>query len=435
MNRALKTTFLIGVLIICCSLNFLMPLPVTAQPPETIFNITRDDWNYLQYLDYRNTFSYSGVEMRFGEIRVVSSTESKRINIVDWNIPDLTIQDNSGQVEQMDLEPNSRSEDFQLPQDAADIHFYRRTGMWAPSSAFPPDADDPPGGGSGNTPWDVMDKTEWEIQLRDATTHEILQVLNTAGIDAHDDPYSNPFYGDNPRLANHSVAVSQQHAGKTVYIQVVTRRWGSTPYGVTMMKEPGYYFNESAIMDEKGNRRDDAFIAALNNQWFQAVLDYCDEVRSTTGWLPKDTKLWFFTAEQNDIFLARYYEQEVVNGTTVWKAIKYPVSGKPSTGATRDKADIYVPVFSIRSITPNPISPVEPLNISLVGFEEMRLQLAVYTSSGAKAGVVWSGTLAAGKHRLAIDLGAARIAAGAYSLVLEESSGEALSRKALTVIQ
>lgn len=189
-------------------------------------------------------------------------------------------------------------------------------------------------------------------------------------------------------------------------------------------------------MDEKGNRRDDAYVAALNDQWFQAVLNYCNEVRAATGWLPEDTKLWFFSPEQHEMFRSRYYEQEVVDGTTVWKAVKYPVSVKPSAGVTNEQADFYVPVFSIRSVTPNPVSPAEPLNISLVGFEEMRLQLAVYTTSGARAGIVWSGTLAPGKHRLELELGAVQIAAGVYSLVLEEpSTGEALSRMALTVVQ
>ncbi len=415
----------------------LMALPLTAQPQDPIFVLTAKDYIYLHYLEYRNTFDHAGVEMRFGEIRLESGGEVQRINLVHWDTDARTLQDASGQIEQVDLAPYSRSEPFDLPEEPSTLHFYRILGMWAPSSTKPPTADDPPGG-DPNTPWHIEDDTEWEIQLRASESDNVVMSLNTAGIAAHTDPYSNPFTGTGPRVANHSITIPAEHAGKNVYVQIVTRRWGNSPYGVTLMKRPGFYFNESAITDEKGNRRDDAYINALHDQWFQKVLEFCDSTRRATGWLPDDLKQWAFSPEQAAIFKARYYEDVATPSGLVSSEIRYQVpisrSVRPEPRVTEHTR--YVPSVNILSVSPNPATSSAPCSVDVISLEETKPMVITLISSGGETlGTVWDGEMLYGSQILSLDFSGLQVAAGSYSLAVELLNGEVISRAAIAIVQ
>ncbi len=398
-----------------------------AQPPEYQFVITAEDAEYLHYLDYQNRFSYSAVEYRFGEVRVTSPTLSLRVNIAPWNTTQLTIQGIADQGDNTNLLEFSRTDIFTLPDDEpVTIDFYRRIGLWAPTLAFPPEPGDPPGT-PGTTPWDVLDKSEWELRLLKASDGSLIKTLDLVGVDAHDDHYADAYYGTNPDRVKHSLAIPAAYAGSEVYIQVIPRRWGPSPYGLSLMRKASGMVNHSAVEDQYGNPLPEHQIASILDQWFNAVMEYCANYKQSTGTLP-DHNHWSFGRDQMDVFLSSFFTQVGGQANGVYE--ENPPA-EPKQGAAIQTI-IQAPAMFLREVSPNPVSG-ETIDIAVKGHAEKPVIIALHTVDGRELGLLWQGRTGRGDKSIRVDL--PELAAGTYIITLKNVNGERYGSKQITVVR
>ncbi len=230
----------------------------------------------------------------------------------------------------------------------------------------------------------------------------------------------------------HKRTLTTGHAGQDVYIQVVARRWVPTAYGISLMKERRLYLNDSTLVTELGAPLTDAEIFALHDMWFAAVLDYCDQVKAATGWLPQQTAHWDLTPAQRTVYKSKYMREEIVNGNSVW------MENPPPSPKRRVKSDnvfrVYVGDASLRDINPNP-SDGAMLSVNVGAYRSVSARISVFNLNGESLGQVWQGTIESGKSTLSIPIAALALANGSYSLILDKDDGSRLDARYFQIVR
>lgn len=420
----------------CVLLGVLLQIGIcqlSAQPPQYIFNISPDDDAYLNYLEVQNKFEYSAVKYKFGEIWVTSATANFRVNLKPWTSTAASIQGTGAQGESTDLLEYTASEPFNLPnEEPATVHFYRRVSKWAPSNAFPELPTDPPGT-PGRDPWDMDDQTEWVVEVRLASTGETIAELDKVGVNAHDKIYTPAYYGTDPLNVRQTKEISTGHPGELVYIQVVPKRWGPTPYGLTVMLRPTAFVNHSAIESEFGEPLSSSATAAINDQWFNEVLNFCTVVKQSTGALPEDIRHWNFTSQQNDAFRAAFLQLVTIDGYDVWIEQNPPPTPRLLTKRIGSNAQTVraSPVY-ITEIAPNPIVGGS-INILVDGQTEEAIEILLHTLDGREVGVLWKGNAGKGKQKFALSL--PELTSGSYMLLIKGDDGRLYDTKQVNVVK
>ncbi len=413
---------------------FVLISPFRTQAADPQFNIEESGRQWFRYLDFQNKFQYSAVDYKFGEVAVATNNETYRVNMTPWNSGGITVQNSGVQGDQNDLLPHSRTENFSLPaEEGGHINFYRALGMWAPSNAFPPEPDDPPGGGPGKTPWDVSDKTEWEVQLRRVSDEAILATLDKVGIESHTDPYSNPYYGTQPGDVNISRPIPAGYGGERVYLQIVPRRWGPTPYGISLMMDPPHWVNISAIVDESGTELSANEAESIRQQWFEAVMQYSSDVKQETGRLPQ--RPWLFWPHEQQVYSESFFQDEWVDGKLCRSEIPPPASSGRGVGDDRlDNATSrkVVHAATLESVSPNPLSG-NVLTVKTGGYTASSVQLELITTEGRSLGRLWRGENPRGGQSINLDLSRYSLANGTYVLALKNDREETIASQTFVV--
>lgn len=390
-------------------------IQANAQPPEVVFNITPDDAAYISYLEFQNKFNYSAVDYMFGEVRILSSSANFRVNLRPWNSSAATIQGAGVQGENSDLLEFARTETFTMPEDEPVIvEFFRKVGKWAPSLAYPEQPDDPPGT-PGRTPWDVLDQSEWLVELRLASTGETVLELDKVGVLPYDKFYTDAYYGTDPLYVRQSKEISNGHPGENVYIQIVPKRWGPTPFGMSLMLRQGGNINYSALSDEFGNFLSSSATIALSDQWFQAVLDYCETVKLNTGSLPAQQK-WRFSRAQFQTFQSTFFQQTILDGHEVLIEQNPPPTPRLLSKELIEEASIaHVPALYLKEVTPNPVS-AETVKLVIGGHMDVATEISLTTTDGREVGVLWKGRIGKGGRSLSLSL--PKLASGVYVIAV-----------------
>jgi len=80
-----------------------------------------------------------------------------------------------------------------------------------------------------------MDVTEFVVQIVDASSNSVLATIDSVGVDTTNanDTSNPPYYGTSVATWCRSASLPQGVLGQTVYVRVVPKRYGSTPYGLT----------------------------------------------------------------------------------------------------------------------------------------------------------------------------------------------------------
>ena len=419
----------------CICLVILMFKPTTAvafdEAPH--FSITGDDARFLRYLEYRNGFDYSGSQYYVGEFRLKNANGVKLIPFVDWPAQQVLVQGDSAQGIDYSLLPMGRTDEFEIgPEGDNSIQFFRRMTSWAPSSAFP---DLPPGNEDPDyepTPWDVLDDSEWVIRVMRSSDAEHLFTIDSAGIPAHNDPNLDVRYGDNAKFVKHEVTLPPELNGETVYLQVVPKRSGPTPYGMKVLFVSNWV-TSSARYNEYGVER--GALNALQSQYLNAVFEYFDEVKTETGLVPE---MKFLQLDENGFqqLRERYFVPQTINGKLEW----FDVNTKPQVlistithpDGTVEKQVTEKGAILVNSVYPLPLNgPSFDVNFTLR--RPMELQVTLTSLAGRTLGELWAGQLAQATHTLSLELDLSELADGAYFLMFRSVDGAYAAGQAIQI--
>ncbi len=411
---------------------------VMAFDTNPTFRITEDDARFLRYLSYENKFDYSGIEYEIGEFILSDGNGDKqRIQFVDWPSDKIVIYGDSTQgIDPALLPAAGRTRSFNIGGEGPNkIQFYRRVSGWAPSNAFPdmpPDNEDPD---YTPTPWDVLDHSEWVVRVLRADNNEHLFTLDSVGVPAHNDPNLTGAlkYGTNPKKVRQEFVLPNELSGEEVYLQIYSKRWGPTDYGMRLLSE-STWINVSALQSEYGVRLANVS-DTLHQQYFDEILVHCDSIKQQTGWLP-ETRYFELTLEEFADINRRYLIPRIESGDTIWTEI----DTNPSVVVVRVpqadggfKTEYHTEkTVRILNISPQPLNKLDfALDLSLLVSLEVRISL--HTIAGRKVAGLWTGKLTRGPHSLQLQLPDTELAPGGYMLMVNANRGNVGAGRAIVI--
>lgn len=413
------------VLAIALFLACLFAVPVQADlnpaSPNMFFALTQADQEWLQYYYLSNPFDSAIVKYHFGEVRLLADGESTRVNLQKWNAPKFEMQGAPGQGENSDLLTYGTTQAFTVPQENGQVEYFRR--LQAVGRCIP---EIPPnGGGNGGSAqeWDILDRTEFVIQVVRESDGAILGSIDSAGMFPHTIPFENLRYGTDPGSVLHLRALPAAAAGETVFLRISARRYGPSPFGLVISQERQMW-NMSAAVNAAGN-----LVERVDGNVFDfysaAIFSYCDSVKAATGWLP-DYTVFHFSEESGAEFDSRYFTAHVNDdGVTYYKEIPpsnpKQAANRPSFGHVVTKT---LSPAILGGIAPNPAH--SQVTVTVKAYLEIHAVLELHNTAGHTLGQVWKGTLNKGENALSVDVSALNLANGTYVLKLEEASGEVL---------
>ncbi len=411
---------------------------------DAIFNITPGDRDYLRYFYFMNRFESATVEYWAGEFRICSHGDEERI-LVKKMIPDernTLIKGDSIQGEDQKLIKYTRTDDFIIP-DGGEIRFFRMIAALSHCSGSFPEVPEEgyPGRidyfwhvGKGN----ILDKTEFVIKLKDSKTGSDLISIDSVGIDTVSTNHLAARYGTNPDMVNHTFKIPENYWGDSVYIQVSPRRWGSTPFGMPFrvfwmwISQSSIAGFDTAGIYNKMTICDSAEFELLRNIYFAELIDYCDNNRTSSGFLPDAVHFKILNENQDSIFQERYYELQMkTDSTRIYKEIR-DTSGQ--------KKPPYKPqLLSLRNIPANSakIQDVRPLpaesasEITIFNTQPGKnYAISVMDIEGNIIKDLWRGILINGEK---IEADLSGINSGFYLLLLRDDGNSVFDYRKLTV--
>lgn len=384
----------------------------------------------LHYYRFQNVFDSSRTTYVFGEVAMVSNGSIRRIPPDTSVALDQKIAGLNSTGEDTLLRTYSRTQDFSLIGGGVLSWLSELTSFRSPCN---PTTVHPVAGEGPNIPtqaWGMLDRTEFVVELVRADSYTRLVVLDSIGVAP---PQAGIFvdtrYGTTPQSVLKQYRIPLDFDGVKAYLRVSPRRYGPTPYGMTLCKIKNWV-NFSARYNSTGTSYipEQEYIN-LSNTFFAEILDYCDSVKNATGWLPERIYEGIgFSLAENTILNSRYYTEHTdsLSGQKVW--IEIPAWVWTKKGALPKFEGNLAEVVSVQKIIPNPASG--HITLILIARLERQVVIRLYSTEG-KAVQLWSGTLQEGENGVMVS--SASLAVGVYTMIVEDPDGKRLGSAPLIV--
>lgn len=429
-------------------LGFLLALgmytDMFGQLSNTFFGIRPENRRFLRYNYIEDEFDSSVVSLIYGEFTIIHASTTQRVNLE--YIPSSVIKTGSSTpgVDAL-LAAVARTESFILPASSVDVGFYREM------MASGPPRDSWSGGGSsgGGSPYDrywgigagkVLEQTEFVLELVRESDDAVLTVIDSVGVTANPTSAIAPYYGTDPNdlSLTRTISVSSSEVGKSVYIRLSPRRYGSTPLGMRM-RQISSWFNWSAAFQR--NTAGGFFLSpasekdSTNQLYFNELIAYCDSVKAATGQLPESIGgIILLTPEQDSTFTAKYFIKKTgANGATYYEekgvvSSQGPLYPKKGYSFPQETGGITTPTASpVRLLLAAPQSAADgTFRVEVectASAVPVRIHLLPY--AGGNTRLVWDGVLYGGRREITLDREG--LAAGVYYLSVRNDVGEPLS--------
>lgn len=414
-------------------------IEATAQTPA-YFSFNQENKDYLYYYDFANIFDSSAVTYTFGEMAMTTGGNTSRIFLAPTLTLGQKIHASNIQGENIDLRTVARTEEFTLQGSATLTWFSRVTSFRSPCNEEYPD------GGNPDKPtqaWALLDQTEFVTELVRVSDNTRIAVLDSVGVmpPAATGTPVDTRYGSNPQNVHKSYIIPTSLDNIQAYVRISPRRYGTTPLGIQVEKIANWV-NFSAYYDSTGT----TFIPAaeydsLGKAYYQEFFDYCDSVKSATGWLPDISNVGL-NDSLTAIFSAQYLEQRIdtVAGKIYWveKTAPRPKSGDllledvlvQTEGAASRTRSITTQHPEFLSASPNPGKPGQ-ITVKIRAYTAHRVVIRLISIDGKPLGTLWTGTLTKGIDEYTLDT--SNLTPGAYFLSLEDSDGSRLHNIKLVV--
>jgi hypothetical protein len=423
-----KKIYLSKFLYLICFLSITFTFNAQAQLSNVTFAFTKEQREYTRYVHYSNKFDLSFVTYTFGEVKVIDKNGSRRIKVPAnlGNVLSRQSQDTIG--ESTDLLQYGRTNTFSYSADSVVpvISFYRQMLNSVGCN------DEPPSGGDGN-PWDFMDiidQTEFVIQLVKSSDNSVVAVLDSVGSTPTNSMNNDTRYGTGFNTAVVTRALPTTYANTDVYLQISPRRFGPTPYGIAVSRLDQKY-NLSAMFDADGNALiPDSLMPQLQVNEFNAIIAYCDSVKNTTGWLPPSSERAFSFGSDSlyKLFANRY--GKLSPGGKGFTESEWPIanarSGANSLGKVLELNNKILTINSSNPIIGDIISVIISANA-----EHSASSLFVTDLEGRNIGMIWAGKISKGKNNLTLDI--SNNPNGTYLLGLVDEKGRTVSSQKIII--
>lgn len=278
---------------------------------DTLLHVDDATLRQLRYHTVENAFDSAVTVLQLGEIRIRSGASISRIAL-DVRTPEYeSVMDMSGTPVQSTLLPYLRSEQFIMVSDADSLIMFRQIGAKLPRKK----------NGSSPSTWKFDDRTVFVTVVRDASTHEALWTLDSVGIDASVAMDTLiPYIGEGTQSARVVRAIPVHVRNRTVYVQVVPYRYGTSPYGMnygwlhtpiscSAMYNDGYTLVSPKAMEELLKKQFHRYIALAEGLYTR----YCS--------VPSFQEL-YFRPERVDSIQRRFFEIDTIMGSDTAYRVK-----------------------------------------------------------------------------------------------------------------
>lgn len=226
-------------------------LDAQGQPPEEAFrfSLTKEVARHNVNVELINDFDSSAVKYHYGEIRVDVPNDTQFVFIQMTRNEYFDMLRDNYQVARGTAIPGpdrelgrlTRSQPFIYPKDA-ELVFFRRMFCETWVRYIQPTAFERRPVRTWLDRWsvakpnDVLDTTEFVLELVDESTDERIIILDSVGIMSVRDQAVLERYGTFPDQCVRRVRLPESHAGRRVYVRPLPYRWGKSPLGLAMRK-------------------------------------------------------------------------------------------------------------------------------------------------------------------------------------------------------
>jgi hypothetical protein len=265
-----------------------------------VYQVTKDDYEYLQHYTLLAAFDSAVVSYVFGEVQVGSAGGSRRIRLDTLLQLDSMLYNGPGLGVQTTLMAALRTRSFVIDSSDETLWFHRELrsrNFSGITNAF-------------TSAWRFMDVTEFVVQIVDDSSNSVLATVDSVGLDstAANGTGNPPYYGTNVATWSRSASLPQDVHGHTVYVRVVPKRYGSTPYGLTasrigsrMSRSLLYGCSETELSGDSISVHDSVrFALIVENHW--------DEFSEFCG--VRGADYLELSSNQSDSLLGLFYVQD-----------------------------------------------------------------------------------------------------------------------------
>ncbi|MFP4543647.1 MAG: T9SS type A sorting domain-containing protein [Bacteroidota bacterium] len=398
---------------------------------EPVFAYNSENYRFNQYLHFTNAFETAYVYYLVGEFKLISDSDETRIYIK----PDLaefenrTLKGSSEQGINYDLMPYSRTETFRVPEIGHQkISFFREMKVNY-------DPCDPDEFEDENDDYDLIaDHQEFVLRIVDAEIGETIDIIDSVGVTQHNAIDSTAKYGTSPNTAWIVRDIPEAAYGRDVYLEVVPKRWGQTPYGM-VLKLQSYQISQTAWVDSLGTRHFwDDYWEYLQNEWWTELNDYADSHFQQHGVYPEIRAVpSLYNDEFKSKFLAGFVEDTTIDGKKFFLKVT-----KIDSGLTKKRIhDLNSEssgegLINVLEIFPNPVTR-EIINANILANVSEYINIYLFDFSSKTKNHLYQGSLDKGINRITLHL--PDISSGTYFLTFTNSLDENVYSEKIQIVR
>ncbi len=299
----MKTTNQLGLVLLLAMVTSVATNAAT--PTDTVLAITRSDVKYLTYYDIVNHFDSVAVRFTYGELLLVNGASRTRIYPTSVRKPNDWLDDTSTAALQTMISNDAKWNAVAIPAGQSTLQFFRMASI---SNCFPVSESNPAGKSQA---WSIGDRTLVYLVARDFTNDTIVFVADNIGVDSCNSSAFPCYLGQNPYDTYHSVPIPPTAAGKTVYFELQPWRYGSTPFGLSLVNSRSDIALSLIHRNDTLGLLDMDEIDSLNSRRIQKYMVMVDYLWEAFCFVPHSNEMRFTSAEIDTIH-ARYFQPDTV---------------------------------------------------------------------------------------------------------------------------
>lgn len=239
-------------------------MSVSGKAGDTLFNYRESDAIYLRYLTSVNSFDSASVVYSLGELQLTGSSSSRRIPFDDSILIATEGRLNPNvQGIQTSLLPYARSKTFTIASTEDSLRYYRCLTIANIDTLL-----------RRTSSWRCQDRTEYVLQLVRSSNDSVLATIDSVGLDSTMSISDTlKAFGTSVGAWCRSYNVNTSDKGFSVYLQLVPKRWGATPDGLTLISTQRP-FSESVFYNCGSSTPDSARWVALRSKLCEKFLEF-----------------------------------------------------------------------------------------------------------------------------------------------------------------
>lgn len=400
------------------------------------FNIKPYNSIYLRYFDFENAFDSAVVTYTIGEFVINNSSTSNRININESLSTSFNIYGDTLLGEDSTLKQYCITSDFLIPPNSQ-VKFFRKLQSYIPCNI---ENNDNPGedlGGTGDwrDKWwrvglnRILDKTEWVVQLVRKSDNYVICNLDSVGVAPN--PYSRlaQRYGTGPDTMNIIRNIPNGYENTIAYIRISPRRWGPTPYGISMRVIDNWVafsniFEYDSLDIIKCSVEN---MESIHNHYFNEVIEYCDSLKNTQGYvglLPYYIIL--FDNNQLKFYYDRYFDTLItsIGDTILYEELLSPPSFPTNINwLEKINEKLILDREKIKIVMRPSLTSRKVFDLFIDSYieENIKLKIDIYNISGEKIKNLSNNFISKGLNFATLDLSS--FTSGYYIIIISSFDG------------